>query len=105
MFSSMLQHLSSSSSCQNSLPTAEPVSAENVVYAIVQDEEEKEDDLLLQVNWELVLVVSFMILVVGIAIGRFTASTTSQSRQLLFNSCEIPNMTTCAGIYKEHFST
>jgi hypothetical protein len=47
MFSSMLQHLGSSVSCQNSLPTAEPVSAENVVYAIVQDQEEKEDDLLL----------------------------------------------------------
>jgi hypothetical protein len=70
MFSGMLLHLSSR---RDSLPSStESVSAESVVYAIVKDE----DDL--QVNREIVLV-SFMILVVGIAIGRFTAHHSPQS--------------------------
>lgn len=88
MFSSMFRL----DSRRSSLPKAEPVSAENVVYAIVQDEEED-----LQVNWEFILV-SFMIFVAGIVIGRFTAPSTTSPE--LLSSCEIPNMT-CAAIYKE----
>jgi hypothetical protein len=43
----------------NSLPIAKPVAAENVVYAIVHQQEDEGDDS--HVNWELVLVVGFMI--------------------------------------------
>jgi hypothetical protein len=82
----------------SSLPNAEPVSAENVVYAMIVQQDE-EDDIMQQQqqvnNWELVallFLVSFMILVAGIAIGRFTAPSPAH---ILSSSCKIPNMTTC----------
>jgi hypothetical protein len=58
---------------QSSLPQAEPLHAEKVVYAIVQDEDDDDDDdEPFYGSWELV-VYTTVVLLMGIAVGRFTA--------------------------------